>query len=102
VTIQKILDSQELLALCDVIIPPCADAGGAASPQVQKRLASIYSQFRNDDRVLLQSLCEYAKRGDGQQHPYFATFAETVTEAYWTSELGLSLVGFKPARLPAS
>ena len=101
-TIQKILDSQELLALCDVIIPPCADAGGAASPEVQKRLASIYSQFRNDDCVLLQSLWEYAKRGEGEQHPYFATFAETVTEAYWTSDLGLSLVGFKVAQQPAS
>ena len=101
-TFQKILDSQELLALCDVIIPPCADAGGAASPEVQKRLASIYSQFRNDDRVLLQSLWEYAKRGEGEQHPYFATFAETVTEAYWTSDLGLSLVGFKVAQQPAS
>lgn len=101
-TIQELLGSHELTALCNEIIPPCSDADGAAFPEVQQRLASIYSQFRNDDRVLLQSLWEYAKRGEGKQHPYFPTFAETVTEAYWTSDLGLSLVGFKVAHQPAS
>lgn len=96
-TIKEILGSNALLALCNEIIPPCSDADGAASPEVQKRLMTIYSLYRNDDSESLQSLCEYAKRGQGKLHPYFPTFAETVTEAYWTSELGLSLLGFNVA-----
>jgi hypothetical protein len=96
-TIQEILSSNALLDLCNEIIPPCSDADGAASPEVQKRLLAIYSLYRNDDRESLQSLSEYAKRGEGQVHPHFPTFAETVMEAYWTSALGLSLVGFNVA-----
>jgi hypothetical protein len=96
-TIEEILGSHALKALCNEIIPPCADADGASSPEVQKRLLTIYNLYRNDDQESLQSLCDDAKRGEGQEHPYFPTFAETVTEAYWTSELGLSLLGFNVA-----
>ncbi|MFM7188435.1 MAG: hypothetical protein ACKO14_11530 [Armatimonadota bacterium] len=101
-SIRDILDAHELRALCNEIIPPCPDADGAASPAVQERLLTIYSLYRENDRESLQSLCDYAKRGEAQLHPYFPTFAETVMEAYWTSELGLSLVGFNVAQSSSS
>jgi len=101
-SIQDILDAHELRALCNEIIPPCSDADGAESPAVQKRLITIYSLYRQNDLESLQSLCDDAKRGEAKQHPYFPTFAETVMEAYWTSEVGLSLVGFNIAQSSSS
>lgn len=99
-TIQELLGSHELLALCNEVIPPCSDAEGAASSNVQKQLKMIYNKYRRDDLESLQSLLTAAKSGGGKQHPYFPTFAETVTEAYWTSNIGLSLAGFTVAKAP--
>jgi len=99
-TIQELLGSHELLALCNEVIPPCSDAAGAASSDVQKQLVLIFSKYRRDDLESLESLLAAAKSGGGKQHPYFPTFAETVTEAYWTSNIGLSLAGFTVAKAP--
>lgn len=97
-TTQDILASQALRALCNAIVPPCSDADGAASAIVQERLLTIYCHYRTNDQYALTSFWEAVQIGVGEQHPYFPTFAETVMEAYWTSDLGLSLVGFNVAK----
>ena len=101
-TLQDLLASDELLWLSDEIVPSCEDAPGASALGVQKRLFDIYRNYRSADIESLSSLVQGVALGRGKDHPYFATFAETVMEAYWTSDVGLSLTGFKTSQKRSS
>lgn len=96
--IEEILGSPELLHLADVIVPACSVAEGASSYCVQKRLREIYIAYRHNELDDLQSLAQSVSDGSWEKHPYFATYAETVIEAYWTCETGLNAVGFKKSQ----
>lgn len=97
-TIRALLASDELMQLYDVIVPKCDHSGGASSPDVVNRLTFIYESYRAHELSEIISLLESVRAGLWQEHPYFPTFAETVIEAYWTSETGLAAVGFTPAK----
>ena len=101
-TLDEILGSRELLRLSDVIVPPCSIAEGASSYSVQKRLREIYIAYRHHELDDLQSLANCVRDGSWEKHPYFATYAETVIEAYWTCETGLNAAGFKRSQSAAS
>ena len=93
--IEEILGSQELLHLADVVVPACSIAEGASSHCVQKRLRDIYIAYRHNEFDDLQSLANCVRDASWEKHPYFATFAESVIEAYWTCETGLNAAGFR-------
>jgi hypothetical protein len=100
--IDEILGSPELLHLADVVVPACSIAEGALSYCVQKRLRDIYIAYRHNEFDDLQSLANCVRDASWEKHPYFATYAETVIEAYWTCETGLNAVGFKRFQPDAS
>jgi LPS sulfotransferase NodH len=97
-TIRALLTSDELMQLYDVIVPKCEHSAGASAPDVTKRLTFIYEAYRPNEISKIISLLEVVHTGLWQEDPYFQTFAETVIEAYWTSETGLVAVGFTPAK----
>jgi hypothetical protein len=101
-TLKEILESQELLTLADVVVPPCSNAAGASSRSVQDRLAHIYTTYRSQEAEALKSLLDSVNQASWSNHPYFPTFAETVTEAYWSCETGLTLAGFKVSNYVSS
>lgn len=94
-TTTQILEAPEMTALCDEIIPPCNAADGGSSSAVQRRLLHIFCEYRPGDHGNLLSLFTAALHGNAHDNPYFETFAEVVTEAYWTSDIGMAAVGFK-------
>jgi hypothetical protein len=101
-TLDEILGSPELLRLSDAIVPRCSIAEGASSATAQKRLRDIYITYRHHELGDLKSLASSVIDGKWEKHPYFATYAETVIEAYWTCETGLNAAGFKRSQSAAS
>jgi LPS sulfotransferase NodH len=97
-TIRALLASDELMQLYDVIVPKCDHSSGASSPDVINRLTFICESYRAHELPQIVSLIESVRAGLWLEHPYFSSFAETVIEAYWTSETGLAAVGFTPAK----
>ena len=93
-TLKALLLSDDLIHLYDVIVPKCDHAAGASSPDVIERLTFLYEAYRPHETAQVTSLLESVRTGLLEDHPYFATFAETVMEAYWTSDTGLAAVGF--------
>ena len=97
-TLKALLLSDDLIHLYDVIVPKCDHAAGASSPDVIERLTFLYEAYRPHETAQVTSLLESVRTGHLEDHPYFATFAETVMEAYWTSDTGLAAVGFNRTR----
>ncbi len=97
-TLKALLLSDDLIHLYDVIVPKCDHAAGASSPDVIERLTFLYEAYRPHETAQVTSLLESVRTGLLEDHPYFATFAETVMEAYWTSDTGLAAVGFNRTR----
>ena len=97
-TLKALLVSDDLMQLYDVIVPKCDHSAGAPSPVVIERLTFLYEAYRYHDSAQVTSLLESVRTGLWQDHPYFPTFAETVIEAYWTSDTGLAAVGFKRSK----
>jgi len=97
-TLKALLVSDDLMHLYDVIVPKCDHSAGASSPDVIERLTFIYEAYRHHESAQVTSLLENVSTGLWQDHPYFPTFAETVIEAYWTSNTGLAAVGFKRSK----
>ena len=97
-TLKALLLSDDLIHLYDVIVPKCDHAAGASSPDVIERLTFLYEAYRPHETAQVTSLLESVRTGLLEDHPYFSTFAETVMEAYWTSDTGLAAVGFNRTR----
>jgi len=97
-TLKALLLSDDLKQLYDVIVPTCDHAAGASSPDVIERLTFIYEAYRHHETAQVTSLLDSVRTGLWQDHPYFPIFAETVIEAYWTSDTGLAAVGFNRTR----
>jgi hypothetical protein len=98
-TLKSLLVSDDLVHLYDVIVPKCDHSAGASSPDVIERLTFLYEAYRYHESAQVTSLLESVRTGLWQDHPYFPTFAETVIEAYWTSDTGLATVGFNRTKL---
>jgi len=98
-TLKALLVSDDLMHLYDVIVPKCDHSAGASSPDVIERLTFLYEAYRYHESAQVTSLLESVRTGLWQDHPYFPTFAETVIEAYWTSDTGLAAVGFNRTKL---
>lgn len=98
-TLKALLSSDDLKHLYDVIVPTCDHAEGASSPDVIERLTFLYEAYRPHETAQVTALLDSVRTGLWKEHPYFPTFAETVIEAYWTSDTGLAAVGFNRTRL---
>ena len=97
-TLKALLSSDDIKHLYDVIVPKCDHAAGASSPDVIERLTFIYEAYRPHETAQVTALLDSVRTGLWQDHPYFPIFAETVIEAYWTSDTGLAAVGFNRTR----
>ena len=98
-TLKALLLSDDLMYLYDVIVPTCDHAAGASSADVIERLTFLYEAYRSHETAQVTALIDSVRTGLWQDHPYFPTFAETVIEAYWTSDTGLAAVGFNRTKL---
>ena len=88
-----------LAAFADVIVPPDDAPGGAEAGAVafvedllQRELAPRAAEYA----AFLEALAESGREFSPElvASPIFKLAAETIQEAYWTSEIGKQAVGF--------